>query len=428
MRHAALVLCLLACLPLGARAAASVELDRIVAVVNDQVIVESELESRMRTVRAQLRQSGTPAPPRNVLRRQVLERLILDKLQLQMARNLGVQVDDNTLNQAVARLAEQNGMTLRRFRDIIERDGFDFAQFRENIRNELTIRRLQQRRINDRVKVTQREIENYLATKANQSNPHREYRLSHILISVPEAASADEIDAARAEAEDVLARLRAGADFAQTAVAVSDAQQALEGGDLGWRKRQELPTLFAPLIQDMAPGEVSDIVRSPSGFHIVKLVNVRGEDRVMVTQIRARHILIRTDELTSDGDARRQLEQLKRRLENGADFAELARAHSDDRSSAIDGGDLGWLSPGDAVPRFEQTISRLPPGRISEPFRTQFGWHIAEVVDRRRHDSTEDVRRARAVEQIRQRKAEQELQNWLRRLRDEAYVELRLRE
>ncbi len=427
MRLPSTVLVLLLGLGLAAHAAV-VPLDRIIAVVNDDVIVMSELENRVRTIRAQLRQSGTAPPPESVLERQVLERLILDRLQLQMAENVGIRIDDATLNRAVAQLAQQNGLSVRQFRDILERDGYDFARFREDVRNEIIISRLQQRQINNRISVTEREIENYLATRAQQSDPDTEYRLAHILIGVPEAASPEAIASARAKAEDVLASVRTGADFAQTAVAVSDGQQALQGGDLGWRKQQQLPTIFAELVRDMQPGDVAGPIRSASGFHLVKLVETRGQEKHVITQTHARHILIRPDELTSEAEARRQLEQLRTRIENGEPFAELARAHSDDRGSAVSGGELGWLSPGDTVPDFESVMNGLAAGEVSEPFRSQFGWHIVQVVERRRYDGTEEVRRAQALEQIRQRKSEQELDTWLRELRDEAYVEYRLEE
>jgi peptidyl-prolyl cis-trans isomerase SurA len=426
---AGLTLALLATYAAPAPAAtrpATVELDRIVAVVNDDVIVKSELDSRVRTIRASLRQAGTAAPPEAVLEKQVLERLILDRLQLQKADQMGMRVDDATLNRAVATLAQQNGLSVRAFRDVLERDGYDFRQFREDVRNEILIGRLQQREINDRITITEREIDNYLATRAKQGSSQEEYHLAQILISVPEAASPEDIQRARAKAEKVLASLQAGADFAQTAVAVSDGQQALKGGDLGWRAQQQLPSIFAEPVRHMEPGQISGLIRSPSGFHIVKLLEKRGDSKRVITQTHARHILIRTDELTSDKDAQRQLEQLKQRIENGQSFEELARAHSDDRASAVNGGDLGWLSPGDTVPNFERELDKLPTGAVSEPFRSQFGWHIVQVLGRRKYDGTDQIRRAQALEEIRQRKGEQELESWLRQLRDEAYVEYRL--
>ena len=405
-----------------------IEIDRIVAVVNNDVIVESELRSRLREVRAQLRQSGTVPPEESALTRQVLERLILDKLQLQIALENGLRVEEQELTRALENIASRNQLTLRQFRDVLERDGFDFGRFREQVRNEILLTRVRQRSVERRVTVTPREIDNFLATREQQGGSENEYRLGHILIAVPEAASADDIDAARARAETVLARLREGEDFAQVAAEVSDGQQALQGGDLGWRKSSELPTIFAEVVLGLDPGGLSEPTRSPSGFHIVKLVDLRGDSRYVITQTRARHILIRPNDVISDDDAKRRLVQLKVRIENGEDFAELARANSDDTVSATRGGDLGWLNPGDTVPQFERAMNDLYEGLVSEPFRTTFGWHIVQVTGRRDHDDTEQVRRSRAADQIRKRKMDEEVQSWLRQLRDEAYVELRLEE
>jgi len=405
-----------------------VELDRIVAVVNNDVIVESELEERVREVRAQLRQTGTPPPAESALRRQVLERLVLDRLQLQIARDNGMRVDDDELTAALEQIASRNQLTLRQFRDVLERDGFDFGRFREQVRNEILLGRVRQRSVERRVKVTQREIDNFLATERRQGGGENEYRLGHILIAVPEAASADEIDEARTKAETALARLRDGEDFAQVAAEISDGQQALQGGDLGWRKGSELPTIFSGEVVAMQPGDVRGPIRSPSGFHVIRLNDLRGDTRFVVTQTHARHVLVRTNDVVSDTDAQRRLEQIKVRVENGEPFDELARSHSDDTVSATRGGDLGWLNPGDTVPDFERTMKSLDTGAISDPFRTQFGWHIVQVIERRDHDDTEQVRRARAAEQIRARKLDEEVQTWLRQLRDEAYVELRLDE
>lgn len=404
------------------------EIDRIVAVVNNDVIVESELRTRLRDVRAQLRESGTQSPPEAALTRQVLERLILDKLQLQRAGETGLRVEDDELNKAIESIAERNKLSIRQFRDVLERDNIDFAQFREQVRNEILLTRVRQRAVERRVSVSDREIDSFLATRAQQGSNVDEYRLSHILISLPEAASADQIDAARARAEEIAARLASGEDFAQLAAEVSDGQQALEGGDLGWRKSAELPTIFADAVPGLKPGDVSPIIRSPSGFHIVKLVDLRGDSRYVVTQTKARHILVRPNDIVSDDEARRRLAQLRIRIENGESFDELARSHSDDTVSATRGGDLGWVNPGDTVPDFEREMSSLRAGEISEPFRTQFGWHVVQVLERRDHDDTEQVRRTRAREQIRKRKLDEEIQNWLRLLRDEAYVELRLEE
>jgi len=407
--------------------AAILPVDRIVAIVNDDVILESELNTRLKTIQGQLQQRNTQAPPADVLRRQVLERLIVSRLQLQAAERGGIRIDDKTLNASVSRIANQNGMSLGQFRAAIEADGFSFAVFREDIRKEMIVSRLMQRRVRQRVNITEQEIDNFLATNKNRSQGNQEYRLSHILISLPEAASAEQIDAAKSKANTVISRLRAGTNFKQVAAASSDGQQAFDGGDLGWRKVAQLPSIFTDVVTEMQKGDISEPIRSPSGFHIIKLSDVRGaEQRHMVKQTLARHILIRQNELTSDDDARIRLQQLLIRLEAGEDFAALARAHSDDRGSAARGGDLGWSSPGALVPRFEQEMDKLSAGQISQPFRTQFGWHIVQMLDRRDHDDTEAFLRSKARKLIRDRKTEDATEAWLRRIRDEAFVEYRL--
>ncbi len=402
------------------------ELDRIVALVNDDVIVKTELDHRMRTVVAQLRQNQTQAPPTDVLEKQVLERLVLSRLQLQLAERTGVRVDDNLLNGAMRQIAQQNKLTLSEFRTILQAEGYDFASFREEIRAELTITRLRERQVNQRIQVTDREVNDFLATAAQQRAPDDQFRLGHIIIALPVAPAPEDIAAARLRAEEVVQELRQGANFGQMAVAVSDGQQGLEGGDLGWRKMSQLPTLFANLVVEMSAGDISDPIRSPSGFHIIKLLEVqRGQVR-MVTQTHAQHILIRPDEITSEQDARIRLQQLKERIENGEDFGELARSHSDDGGSAVKGGDLGWVSGADLVPQFQAAMAKLQPNEISDPFQSTFGWHIVQVLDRRQYDGTEEIRRTQAKNLIRERKIEDEVQAWIRRLRDEAYVEYRL--
>jgi len=405
-----------------------VEIDRIVAVVNDDVIVLTEVQTRLRVVAEQLEKAGVPAPPKDVLEKQVLEQLILDRLQLQIAADTGIRIDDETLNRQLADIARQNELSLREFRDVLERDGFDFAAFREEIRNELIKNRVQQRQVRDRVQVTARDIDNYLATREKQGGNNPEYRLGHILIAVPDGASPEQLAEARDEAEDILARLKAGANFGRTAAAESDGQQALEGGDLGWRKGEELPTLFEDVVPKLEKGGLSDVIRGPSGFHVVKLLDVRGAERLVVKQTHARHILVKTNELIDNNDARRRLRVLRSRILNGADFNELARANSDDPGSAVKGGDLGWLSPGDTIPPFEKTMNALAIGEISEPFETQFGWHILQVLERRDRDSTEEVQQAKAAQALRNRKVDEELQTWFRQIRDEAYIEYRLDE
>lgn len=405
-----------------------IEIDRIIAVVNNDVIVQSEMLTRMRVVIEQLGNSGVPAPPRDVLEKQVLEQLILDRLQMQIAAITGIRVDDEALNRQIADIARRNNLTLREFRDILERDGFVFATFREEIRKELIKTRVQQRQVQDRVQVTDRDIDNFLATRDKQGGENPEYRLGHILVAVPDGASPEELADAKDEAEDIIARLRAGANFGRTAAAESDGRQALEGGDLGWRKGGELPTLFEEVAPTLEKGGISDVIRSSSGFHIIKLIDVRGAERHVINQTHARHILVKTNEVLNANAARSRLRVLRARILNGADFTELARASSDDPGSAVKGGDLGWLSPGDTIPPFEKTMDSLEVNAISEPFETQFGWHIVQVMGRRDRDSTEEVRRAKAAEALHKRKIDEELQSWFRQIRDEAYIEYRLDE
>ena len=406
------------------------ELDRIVAVVNDDIIARSELDARLKRVRDRLRQSGTAPPPDRTLRKQVLERMVLNRLQLQLARDSGIRADDERLNNTLRRIAEQNNLTLREFRDTLERDGHEFAKFREEIREEIMISEVRRRRVESQVHISQRDIDDYLSTMESQgaeADRHR-YRMQHILISVPDGASAEELAQARARTERLLGEIRAGADFASVAVTHSDGQQALEGGALGWRQASDLPTMFGDALLRLEVGQVTEPIRSASGFHLVKLVDKRGSERQMVRQTRARHILIALDELTDETAARRQLSALRERIVNGEDFGGIARIHSDDSGSAPKGGELGWVDPGNTVPVFERVMDSLEPGGLSEPFRSQFGWHIVQVLERRERDDTDAARRSEALRALRARRIEENMQTWVRRVRDEAYVEYRLDE
>lgn len=398
-------------------------LNGIVAVVNDDVILESELENREAMVMDQLRQQQAQLPPQSILRKQVLDRLILENLQLQMAERSGVRIDDETLNANLRTLARQSNMTLTEFREVLERDGFDYVAFREQFRNQITMNRIQQEMVDNRIQVTEQEVDNLLATAAAFNDQNREYRLAHILVSVPEAASPEEVLAARARTENILSRLRDGADFEQIAIAESDGQQALSGGDLGWRKTGQLPTFFSDVVGELQSGQVSDPIRSPSGFHIIKIMDVRGDERHLIKQTRVRHILLRADALVSEKDVQLRMQQLRERIEQGEDFATLARSHSQDPGSASKGGDLGWVTPGQMVPEFEKAMDELAAGEISRPIESRFGWHLIQTLERREHDDTNDYRRNRARESIRQRKIDEELEVWLRRLRDESYIE-----
>ena len=405
---------------------AAVELDRIIAVINDDVVMKSELDEKVRTVINQLKEQGTTPPPSSILQKQVLDRLILTKLQIQMAENTGIRVDDESLNRTISNIAAENKLSLAQFREILESDGYHYEKFREDIRHEILTSRLRQRQVDNRITVTDREIRNFMDNQEHQGEIETEFSLSHILISTPEGLSASEREEAKKIAEKIVADLKNGGDFVQLAATYSDSQDALDGGKLGWRKAGQVPTLFAEFVADMEKGDFSDIIRSSSGYHVIKLLDVRSTEQVVVTQTNARHILIRPDELISDEDAKTRLQQLLLRIKGGDDFADLARGHSVDSVSAADGGSLGWVSPGDLVPEFENAMNSLAPGEVSPAFKTQFGYHIVQVLERREHDSTEDVKRAKARESIRQRKLEEARQNWLREMRDDAYVEYRL--
>ena len=407
---------------------AGVQLDRIVAVVENDIIMQSELDVKLRTVVGQMQQKGMKLPSSSILENQVLERMILTKIQLIKAEETGIRVDDETLNRTISNIAAGNNVSLSQFKEILEKDGFNYEQFRENMRNEIIVSRLRQRQVDNRISIISKEIDNALTNLEFQGTTETEYLLQHILISLPEAPSADEEEQARLVANKVLEDLETGQNFATMATTISDGQRALEGGDLGWRKKNEIPTLFSSQIATMEKGDISDLIKSSSGFHIVKLADVRSSEKHIITQTNARHILIKVDELTTVEDARIRLEQLKTRLESGDDFAKLAKAHSDDTISAADGGNLGWSSPGRMVPTFEKVMDQLEINEISEPFTTQYGWHLLQVLGRRDYDDTENVKRTKASEVIRRRKSEEAHQNWLRHIRDEAYVEYRLDE
>ena len=406
---------------------AGVPLDRIVAVINDDVIMQSELEYKINTVIRQILQQEAQRPPRDVLEEQVLERMIINKLQLQQADTNGIKVDDQTLNETINKIATDNRVTLTQFREILEKDGIDYEQFREDIRDEITIARLRQRQVANRVSVTEREIDNFLVTEEVQGVGNEpEYRISHILVATPESATAEEIEQAKLVGQKILDDLQSGISFEELAKTVSDGQQSESGGDLGWRKENDIPELFAEKIRSMKEGDVSDLITSSSGIHIIKLTAKRNTGKHLITQTKARHILIRPNELISDEDARIRLEQLVLRIQGGDDFAELAKAHSEDPGSAVNGGELGWASPGTMVPEFEEQMNNLQVGELSEPFQTEFGWHIVQVLERREYDNSEDLKRNRAREIIQQRKITEAQQNWIRDLRDAAYVEYRL--
>jgi peptidyl-prolyl cis-trans isomerase SurA len=405
-----------------------VVLDRIVAVVNDEVITRNNLDERVNLAFSQLRRQGTPLPPREVLEKQILDRMISDRVQLQFAKETGLRVDDADLDRAIARIAEDNKLTLSELRMALDKDGVPFSKFREDIRNEIITVRLREREVDNRIVISDGEIENFIKNQQTQGGARDEYDLSHILVTVPENASPEQIQQRRGRAEQALSQVKSGTDFRQVAATFSDAPDALQGGAMGWRDATRLPTLFVEVLQKMQPGEVTELLRSANGFHLLRLNGKRGSTGpVIVRQTRARHILIKTNELVSEDEARRRLVGLKERVDNKADFAELARAHSEDASS-VKGGDLGWLSPGDTVPEFERAMNELNPGEVSGPVKTPFGWHLIQALERRNEDMSKERQRIDARMALRARKSDESYQEWVRQLRDKAYIELRLEE
>ncbi len=405
--------------------AASKPLDRIIVVVNDGVILQSELDRALGDARLQIRNRGIAAPPEDALRAQVLERLILNTVQTQRAMQAGIRVDDRELNEVMTNLAKQNGMNLSEFADAIRGDGLDYLAVREQIRDEVMIQRLRTREVESRVTVTDQDVDSLLSTQG--ANADIEYHLSHILVSLPDGASAEAREQARKKVDTLLQRLKSGEDFAEVAISHSDGQQALQGGDLGWRRSADLPQLFSQTAAKLTAGQLSEVLETSGGYHLIKLDEVRGgEERKTVSETHARHILVTTNAVRTDEQARVLAREIYDRLVGGDDFSALAKQYSDDPGSKNSGGDLGFQPPGIFAPEFQVRIDQLKPGELSPPFRTQFGWHVAGVLDRRTRDTTDETRRARARAAIGNRKAAEEYDIWLRRLRNEAYVEYRL--
>lgn len=402
------------------------QIDRIVAVVDKDVITYSELRDRIQIVLGQLEKQGAQRPPQDVLEKQVLERLISDRLQLQLASQTGLRVDDSQLDKTMERIAEQNKLSVSEFRAALENDGINYRKFREDMRNEIILARLREREVDNRVNVTEAEIDNLLTSQASRNEIRDEFDLSHILIRTPEESAPEELQKLRAKADEAMKRLQEGEDFAQISARFSDAPNALEGGKLGWKNDTQIPKLFVDALKTLQAGQVTDIIRSPNGFHILKLNNRRGAaSPMLVQQTNVRHILIKPSEVVSDADAQHRLEDLKERIENGGNFAELARQYSED-GTAAKGGELGWVNPGDTVPDFEKAMNALQPGQVSAPVRSPFGWHLIQVLERRSQDMSKEAARLKARQEIRARKADEAYQDWLRELRDRAYVEYRL--
>jgi peptidyl-prolyl cis-trans isomerase SurA len=413
--------------PPRATSTTGMALDRVVAVVNDGVVLESELEEQAFVIADRLRQQGLELPPAGVLRQQVLERLVMQEIQMQRAKRGGIRVNDEQLNSALADVAERNGLQLAQLPEALAAQGIDYASYRDGLRRELTLQILRQRDVIQRINISPRELDQYLEKQKTRPSELNEYNLSHILVAVPQAGTPQQIEEASRRAANVYERAKAGEDFSQLAVAYSNSQTALEGGSLGWRKGPEIPTVLADLVVGLKPGDVSEPLRTPSGYHIVKLNELRGADvPSVVRQTRARHILLKPTEIQDDATVRQRLITLRERIVAGEDFAGLAKVASEDPGSGAEGGDLGWTAPGAFVPEFEAVLASLADNEISQPFRTQFGWHIVQVLGRREFDNTDELRRQRAFMQLRESKAEEETELWLRRLRDEAYVEARI--
>ena len=402
--------------------------DRIVAVVNDDVILASELTLQGAAIKKRLKESNTPLPTDDVIARQMLERMIVDKLQQQLAERSGITIDDQTIQQSAEQIAKRNNMSHDQFVQALHGQGITYPEFLEQMRSELLISRLRQQFVISKVKVSDREVEHFMETQGAMSyNQNLSFHVGHILIATPSAASPDELGQARRRTRQVLDRLDKGADFRETAISFSDGPQALKGGDLGWRSVGELPGLIAEAVINMHESEVVGPLRSPSGFHVVKLLEMKGATgKHLITETDVRHILLKTSQLFNDDDAKKQLLKLKKKIEDGGNFAKLARANSDDSASALKDGKLGWMPPGALVPPFEKAMNALSVNEVSEPVQSQFGWHLIQVLGRRERDDTSKFNKEQARTVLRQRKVEEAGEAWIRRLRDEAYVDIRL--
>lgn len=401
-------------------------LDRVVAIVDEGVVMESELNAKLRAIVGKLRASNTELPPEDVLRAQVLDHLVSEQIQLQMAKRAGANIPAQELDAMVERIRSTNNLSEEQFAQQLAMEGLSLSALREDIRREMLVRQVQQGSVNRRIQVTESEIENFLNSTEGKFWTSPDYLLGHILIAVPSGSSEKDVAELEAKAKDIQREAQAGADFRRLAVANSAGQNALDGGDLGWRKVAQLPGLFADKVAGLKPGEVTEPFRSGAGFHLIKLYEQRGGGEVLVKQTHARHILVKTNEVVNDTDAYDKLNDLRDKILAGADFAELAKEHSEDLGSALQGGDLGWANPGQFVPAFEETMNKLDINEISLPFRSQFGWHLMQVLERRNQDMSDTMIKNQAANLLRSRRFEEELQVWLQEIRDEAYVELKL--
>lgn len=418
---------LLGALLLGTAAHAQVQsLDRVVAIVDNDVIMQSQLEQRLREVEQTIAKRGAELPPQEVLNQQVLERLILENIQLQIGERSGIRISDEELNQAMATIAQRNNLTLDQFRAALARDGLSFDDAREQVRREMVISRVRQRRVAERIQVTDQEVQNFLASDLGKLQLSEEFRLASIMIPLADGASPDEIQAAERQTMQIHQQLRQGADFTQLAISRSAGETALEGGEIGWRKAAQLPPPFAEMLGRLSVGEVTEPVRTPGGFMILKLLDKRGGEAQVRDEVHVRHILIKPSAIRSDAEAQRLIERIYERIRSGEDFAELAKNFSEDPGSALNGGDLNWIDPNMLVPEFREVMADTPSGQLSRPFKSPFGWHILEVLGRRATDTSEQARKQQALNVLRNRKYDEELQTWLRQIRDEAYVETKL--
>ncbi len=409
--------------------------DAIAAVVNTDVITANELDERIRLVEQRMKRQNMQVPPRELLQKQMLERMIVNRAQMQLARESGIRIDDILLDRAVARIAEQNNLSVQAFRDQLEREGVSFARFREEVREEITLQRLREREVDNKLQITESEIDGFIAASAGKMDgAQQELNIAQILVRVPENASAQQIAERKKRAEQAIEQLKSGADFAKVAASFSDGGDALKGGELGWRSTSRLPQLFLDATEKLGEGEIAPLVRSPNGFHVLKLVGRRSASLVkagpanVVQQTRARHILVKVNQIVSPAEARRKLVELRERLANGAaKFEDLARLYSND-GSAGKGGDLGWIYPGDTVPEFERAMNSLKPGEVSQPIESPFGFHLIEVLERKTEEVSRERQRLLARQTLREQKLEEAYEDWLRQLRDRAYVEYRLDE
>ena len=400
------------------------KLDRIIAIVDQDVITEKELQEKINSVMDNLKSQKIEIPTENVLRKQVIERLITNSTQIQLAYQTGLKISDAQVDKTIERIAEKNKLNVADFKKILEKDGTNFYKFREEIRNEITITQLKEREIDSKIVITDGEIDNFLNAQSKEIQD--EFEVAHILIRVPEDATPEKLEKLKNKAEEAAKQIQSGKNFTQVSAAFSETPNALEGGNLGWKKASDLPTLFVDALKKIEVGKLTPILRSPNGFHILKLINKKGSSGpLVVEQTHARHILIKLSEITSENEGRQKLIGIKDRLENGIKFEDMAKQYSED-PSANSGGDLGWINPGDTVPEFEKTMKQLNINQISDPIKTPVGWHLIQVLERRSQDMSKESARIQARQQIKMRKSEEAYQDWLQELRDRSFVELRL--